>query len=65
MPEIQVSLNELCDVYATNDDEIYHYLDVETGDILMRMAPLLTGYRDDGLEEALDEGLDERYLELR
>lgn len=62
MLKVSVSLDELCDAYEMNSEEISHYLDVNTGEILMRMDPLLTGYKDKDLEEELED--DERYLEL-
>ncbi|WP_169787908.1 UPF0158 family protein [Alicyclobacillus ferrooxydans] len=62
MLKVSVSLDELCDAYEMNSDEISHYLDVNTGEILMRMDPLLTGYKDGDLEEELED--EERYLEL-
>ena len=45
-----------------NNEEISHYLDVNTGQVLMRMDPLLTGYEDEELEEELEN--EQRYLEL-
>lgn len=62
MLKIRVSLDELCDAYEMNTEEISHYLDVNTGKLLMRMDPLLTGYKDEELEEELED--EERYLEL-
>ena len=62
MLKVSVSLDELCDAYEMNSDETTHYLDVTTGEILMRMDPVLTGYKDDDLEEELED--EERYLEL-
>jgi len=62
MLKVSVSLDELCDAYEMNSNEVSHYLDVTTGEILMRMDPLLTGYKDEDLEEELED--EERYLEL-
>ena len=62
MLKVSVNLDELCDANEMNSDEISHYLDVNTGEILMRMDPLLTGYKDEDLEEELED--EERYLEL-
>nr|WP_245631873.1 UPF0158 family protein [Alicyclobacillus ferrooxydans] len=45
-----------------NSDEISHYLDANTGEILMRIDPLLTGCKDEDLKEELED--EERYLEL-
>ena len=55
MLKVTVSLDELCDAYEMNREEISHYLDVNTGKILMRMDPLLTGYKDEELEEELED----------
>ena len=62
MLKVTVSLDDLCDAYEMNSEEISHYLDVNTGEILIRMDPLLTGYKDEDLEEELED--EERYLEL-
>lgn len=62
MLQVSVNLDELCDAYEMNSEEITHYLDVKTGKILMRMDPLLSGYTDEDLEEELED--EERYLEL-
>jgi len=62
MLRVRVTLDELCDAIAINSEEISHYLDLNAGTLVMRMDPLLTGYRDEGLEEELED--EERYLEL-
>lgn len=62
MLRVSVSIDELCDAYEMNCEEMPHYLDVTTGEILMRMEPVMTGYKDDDLEEELED--EERYLEL-
>ena len=65
MSKIKVNLDELCDAYAINNEELEHYLDVETGEVILWMDPLsLTGVRNEELEDELDEGFGERYLRL-
>lgn len=62
MPKVKASLDELCDAYAMNNEEIDHYLDLETGELIVWMDPALTGERDDEFEDELEDG--ERYLQL-
>jgi Uncharacterised protein family (UPF0158) len=64
MSKIKVNLDELCDAYAMNNEELDHYLDVETGEVILWMDPLATGVRNQELEDELDEGYGERYLRL-
>lgn len=64
MSKIKVNLDELCDAYAINNEELEHYLDVETGEVILWMDPLATGVRNEELEDELDEGFGERYLRL-
>lgn len=46
----------------SHSSQISHYLDVKTGKLLMRMDSLLNGFKDEDLEEELED--EERYLEL-
>lgn len=64
MRSLKANLDELCDAYATNSAEIEHFLDIETGKLVVRMDPLLTGVRDEELDEELDEGFGEKYLRV-
>lgn len=62
MLRVRVTMDELCDAMAINSEKISHYLDLNTGTLVMRMDPLLSGYSDEELEEELED--EERYLEL-
>jgi hypothetical protein len=62
MLKVTVSLDALCDAFEMNSKEISHYLDINAGKLLMRMDPLLTGYKDEELEEELED--EDRYIEL-
>jgi len=64
MSKIRINLDELCDAYAINNEELEHYLDVETGEVILWMDPILTGIRNKELDDELEEGFGERYLRL-
>lgn len=64
MSRTKVNLDELCDAYAMNNEELEHYLDVETGEVILWMDPIVTGVRNEELDDDLDEGFGERYLRL-
>ncbi len=57
---IKTDLNELCDAYSINNDGIDHYLDIETGEIIVRLDPVITGESDDELDEELE--FNDRYI---
>lgn len=56
MIHVRADLNELCDAYAMNNEEIEHYLDVETGAVIMWTED------DDELDDELEEAIGERYF---
>ncbi|GMA64928.1 UPF0158 family protein [Alicyclobacillus fastidiosus] len=62
MRSIKTDLNELCDAYSMNNDEIDHFLDVETGEIIVRLDPVLTGERDEEWDEELE--FNDRYIHV-
>ncbi|GMA62925.1 UPF0158 family protein [Alicyclobacillus fastidiosus] len=64
MIRVPADLNELCDAFAVNNEEIEHYLDIETGKVIMWMDPIATGIRDEELDDELENGFGERYFHL-
>ncbi|WAH37293.1 UPF0158 family protein [Alicyclobacillus dauci] len=64
MLRVKADLRELCDAFSINNEEIEHYLDVETGEIIMWMDPIVMGVLDEELEDELEEGFGERYFRI-
>lgn len=62
MSRTKVNLDELCDAYAMNNEELEHYLDVQPEESYCGW--ILTGIRNEELDDDLDEGFGERYLRL-
>lgn len=44
MKRMRADFDELCAGFAVNNEEIDHYLDVETGKVIVWMDPIATGF---------------------